>query len=190
MLFPDYFPARYEPAQITAGQTLSWTKTVPNFPATSYTLKYALQAGNKPLITIVATASGSTFAVAVTAAISAAFAPGVYTWTAFVEDIPDAIARTIIARGTISILPSPLQALGTTHCSRMLQLIEQALEGRIPNGLESTEIDGQRIDRIPVRDLKSLRDKYRAEVMLERNALAEASGQRRRNSIGIKFVRP
>ena len=78
----------------------------------------------------------------------------------------------------------------TTHAERMLALIEAALEGRIPRGLESTNIDGQQIDRIPIVQLETLRQKYRAERKGEIAAANAAAGIRPRRTIGIRFVRP
>ena len=156
--------ATSEPDSITAGETLAWTKSLPAFPATSYTLKYSIQLAGA-LIAITASASGSSFAVNVGADVTASYAPGVYGWTSYVEDV--AGARIIIARGSITIFPSPLAALGSTHASRTLALIETAIEGRIPRGLEETTIDGQHLNRIPIETLHRLRDKYRREAAAE-----------------------
>ena len=174
-----------EPRRVTAGETITWTKTLPLYPAgAGNTLKYALQSYSGQLISIEANADGNDYSVTIDETTSAAWIPGVYTWTAFIENNG---TRTVFARGTISILPSPLAAFGSTHAQRMLGLIESALEGRIPNNLQSYDIDGQRIDKIPVPQLKRMRDEYLAEVKLERDGLANAMGQKRRCSIGIRF---
>jgi len=180
-----------EPESFTAGETVSWTKFLAGYDSATYALKYALQAAGKSLITISAgTGESDGFAVNVAGDVTAAYSPGCYIWTAYVEGPSGPLPRTVIARGAISILPSPLIALGTTHASRMLAAIELALEGRIPNGLETTDIDGQRLDRIPVVDLARLRDKYAAKVKLEQQSLIGLLGGRPRTSIGIRFVRP
>jgi hypothetical protein len=74
-----------------------------------------------------------------------------------------------------------------THASRMLALIESALEGRIPAGLEMTIINGQNITRITVTQLSALRDKYLAEVMAERNAARIESGLTSRKNSFVRF---
>lgn len=179
-----------EPEVFTAGETVAWSRLFPGYDSATYTLKYALQAYGKSLINITASAGeDSGFQVSLDAATTAAYAPGCYVWTAFMESNGGTV-RTIVARGTVSIQQSPLAAFGPTHSSRMLALIEAALEGRIPNGLESTDIDGQRIDRIPVEALVRIRDKYAAKVKLEQTAAAASLGKRPRNSIGIRFTRP
>jgi hypothetical protein len=78
----------------------------------------------------------------------------------------------------------------TTHAQRMLALIETALEGRIPRGLENTIIDGQQLDRIPLTQLHALRQKYRAERANEIAAVNAAAGTPVRRTIGIRFVNP
>ena len=75
----------------------------------------------------------------------------------------------------------------TTHAERMLALIEAALEGRIPRGLESTNIDGQQIDRIPIAQLHALRVKYRTERASEIAAANAAAGIRPRRTLSIRF---
>ena len=76
----------------------------------------------------------------------------------------------------------------TTHAQRMLLLIESALEGRIPLGLETYTIEGQSIGKMPISQLASLRQKYRQERQLEIEAAAAANGTRPRRRIGFKFV--
>lgn len=177
-----------EPSFFTAGETVEWTKALPDYPSGTWTLKYALQAPGRTLIAVTAANEPDlSYSIAILAATSASYAAGSYTWTAYVEAGP---ARHVVARGSISILASPLAMLGSTHATRMLALIEAALEGRIPNGLESTNIDGQQIDRIPVIRLHELREQYRNEVLMEQKAAIAAAGGKVRNTIGIRFVKP
>ncbi|MCY1454765.1 hypothetical protein D9M71_718540 [compost metagenome] len=55
-----------------------------------------------------------------------------------------------------------------THAARMIALIESALEKRIPKDQQSYEIDGQRLDRIPVERLRELRLQYQRELIQQR----------------------
>ena len=176
-----------EPLSFTAGETVQWTRVLPDYPAGTWTLKYALQAPGKSLITLTAGADGTTHAITIAAATSGAWAPGVYLATAYVEQ---GSTLRAIGRFSVSIFASPLAALGETHAVQMLRLIEAALVGRIPRGLETTNIDGQELQRIPFTDLHALRDKYRVEVQAEATAAAAAAGIRKRRTIGIRFVRP
>lgn len=173
-----------EPERITAGETVRWRKSLAEFPAGPWKLKYTLQAAGKVVITVATVADGTVHAVE---ADSSHWAPGVYLLTGFVEAEGK---RHVVHRGTVSILPDPRWPIGSTHASRTLELIEAALEGRIPNGLESTNIDGQALNRIPITELHRLRDKYRREVKAEADALRAEAGQKIRRTVGIRFVAP
>jgi hypothetical protein len=177
-----------EPQSITAGDTLSWSRVESNYPPSAgWTLNYALQGLNgqasSSQINFAAGGSGNTFSVNVAAATSGQWPAGAYTWTAFVTNAGS--GRHTIGRGSISILPDPQKAVPQTHARRALALIECAIEGRIPRGLENHTIDGQTITKIPLAQLVSLRDKYRAQVLLE-----PTPGRKPRRTIGIRFVRP
>ncbi|RXU06991.1 hypothetical protein B1F68_10525, partial [Pseudomonas syringae] len=72
-----------------------------------------------------------------------------------------------VAKGFVKVL-ADLQSAGfvdgRSHAERMLDLIEAALEKRIPKDQQSYEIDGMRLDRIPIERLEALRTRYRREV--------------------------
>src|SRR6478736_6672226 len=104
-----------EPTIIVAGDTVQWTKSIPDYPATDgWTLKYSFQiAGSldEP-IQFSATTSGAGYSISVTAATTAAWDPANYIWTSFVED---ATHRHRVGTGTVTILPDPEEPFGGTH---------------------------------------------------------------------------
>jgi hypothetical protein len=173
------------PETLTLGETWGWTLSLPDYPASTWTLKYALQRGAERLA-LTATAAGDDFALAIPAATTAAYTtPGVYLWTSYVEQGSE---RHIVARGTVTLLPSPLAALGTSHASRTLALLEAAIENRVPNGLETTNIDGQELQRIPLKDLIDLQKVYQAKVEAEQNRASIAAGLGNRRTIYTRFT--
>ncbi len=91
-----------EPAAITAGDSFTWQKTLADYPAGTWTLKYRfINAAGK--IDITATASGTDHLVSVTPTTSAAYTAGDYTWTAYVEKTG---YRVTIATGTLEVKPN------------------------------------------------------------------------------------
>ena len=175
-----------EPDQITAGTTVYWTKYFPGYPASQFALKYSLQrVGGIITIAAAQNGTGDDFLISLDAITTGNYPPGCYTWTAYVEE---GASRTGLARGTMSVLPSPLMALGTTHATRMLALIEAALEGRIPNGLENTNIDNQEIQRIPIAKLSQLQRIYQAKVANEQNSAATRAGLPNRRNVFARFT--
>jgi hypothetical protein len=92
-----------EPAELRAGDTWAWTKTLADYPAsTPWTLKYRFKnaAGG---FEITATASGDGYAVSVAAATTAGYAAGAYSWMAWVEG--GASEKYTVDVGTVTINP-------------------------------------------------------------------------------------
>lgn len=156
-----------EPTELRAGDTWKWTRSVPDYPASSWTLKYRFKnaAGG---FEIVASASGDDYSVTVAAATSAGHAAGSYTWTAWVEG--GSSEKYTIDSGTCTVLPdfratSASTALDSrTHARIVLDAIEAVLEGRASKDQEEYEIAGRRLKRTPIPILIKMRQTYRAEV--------------------------
>lgn len=62
-----------------------------------------------------------------------------------------------------------------SHAEKMLSAINEVLQGRIPKDMQSYEIDGRQLTRIPILELESLRRKYQAQVNRERRKAAGKS---------------
>ena len=91
-----------EPTSITAGDTLTWKKSLADYPAPTWVLKYRLINATAK-IDITAAASGADHLVSVLAATSAAYAAGSYAMTAWVET---ATERATVASGSIVVKPN------------------------------------------------------------------------------------
>jgi hypothetical protein len=97
-----------EPATIVAGDTITWQKSLSDYPATTWTLKYRLlNAAGK--IDITATASGDDHLISVTSTTSAAYTAGDYDYLAWVEKSGE---RVTVGEGRITVKPN-LAALNT-----------------------------------------------------------------------------
>lgn len=173
-----------EPDTLYAGETWQWTKHLTDFSAATYALKYVLQKPGSPLITLAASASGTDFALTVAAATTAAYLAGNYIWTSYAEL---GSTRFIVETGPLTILPSVLQVLTPSPAAQILGLIRLALIGRIPNGLESTNIDGQMLSRIPLAELSRLETKYEFKVSAENNRAAIAAGLPNKRNVYGRF---
>ena len=175
-----------EPSQITAGDSLAWTVSLSDYlPGDGWALSYGLTGASAQRID--AAAAGTGFAVNVATAVTSAWTPGSYLLTAFVTNGDQRV--TLYSRA-LEILPNPIAAAPSTHAQRALALIEAAMEGRIPRGLEETTIDGQMISRIPMTQLFDLHEKYEAKVKEEQAQASAAAGVQRRSQIYVRFRRP
>ena len=91
-----------EPDSVVSGDTITWSRTLADYPAGTWTLKYRLiNADGK--IEITATASGTDHLVSVSSETSANYATGTYTWTAWVEKTGE---RHTVAGGTMTVAPN------------------------------------------------------------------------------------
>lgn len=115
-----------EPATLVAGDTIAWTRELSDYPASTWTLAYRLiNAANT--IDITASADGDTHSVAVSAAVSATYQPGVYTWQAYVTA---GAARYTVGSGRIEIKPDlAAQQGGFDTRSEARQILEALREG-------------------------------------------------------------
>jgi hypothetical protein len=171
------------PAELVAGDSWTWTRTVADTPATTHTAAWYFE--NKDgAFSVAASASGADFAASVAAATTATRKPGRYRWRLVVTKTSDS-TRTSIESGWTELLPDPAVA-GTvdwrSHARRVLDAIEAVIEGRANVDQQSMQLNGRALTRTPIPDLLSLRDKYKrevaAELAAERIAAGGASGRR------------
>jgi hypothetical protein len=183
--------ATTEPGRVTAGDTIAWTKTLADYPATaSWVLSYTLiNATSK--ITITATAggpSGADHVVNVPAATSAAWAAGTYAWQGVVTKGAE---RFTVGTGSMAIAANWAAAatLDTrSHAIKVLAAIEAYLESPANTAAASYEIAGRKLQRHSMTELLTLRDRYRAEAAREANAARLAAGLASKNQIYTRFT--
>lgn len=165
-----------EPLSLRAGDTWKWTRTLDDYPAGTWTLKYRFK-NAADYFEIVAAASGTDHAVTVAAATSATYAAGRYTWMAWVEAGTE---KFTVDTGTLEVNPdyraSTAAYDGRSHARKMLDAIEAWLEARDP-AVAEYEIAGRRMKFIPIGELVKLRNRYGFEVRNEEAAAAIAKGE-------------
>lgn len=169
-----------EPPEARAGLTWEWTRSFPDFPASTWTLKYWFKktGSSGANFSITATASGDGYAVNVPASTTAGYTAGDYTWSAQVTSGSDAKE---VDRGTMKLLARYDQAQNLddrSHARKMLAAIEALLESRGTVDQQEYTIGDRQLKRMSVDELRSWRDYYRGEVG------AEEMGERLRNGQG------
>ena len=154
-----------EPAQIAQGDTINFTRRLPDFPASAgWSLLYALR-GNGQAIEFTSTPSGDNHVVLVAAATTETWLPGKYVlagWAVFTDG-----TRNQIYLAPFELTPDLATAAPdvnvTTHAQRMLALIETQLEALAANVLDMTDVEGTRIQRAKRAELFQQRAHYRHE---------------------------
>lgn len=181
-----------EPASITAGDTLAWTKSLADYPANAgWVLNYRLiNATNK--YDIAAAASGADHAVSVPAATSASYAVGWYDWQATVTK---AAERYTVGSGRMQVLPNlAAQASGYDNRSqarKILDLLLTAYESAATNRayVQEYDIAGRRMRFNNKADWITEINFWKAQVAAEERAANINKGLGAGNKLLVRFRR-
>lgn len=156
------------PAVLRAGDTWRWTRSLADYPAGTWTLKYRFRnaaAGFE----VVATASGTDHSITVAAATTAAYAAGQYNWMGWVEN---GTVKYTVDEGVIEVQADYRTGVAAaalddrSHAQTMVDKIVAWLESRDP-AVAEYEIAGRRMQYIPIAELLKLRNYYQQEVNAE-----------------------
>jgi hypothetical protein len=180
--------ATTEPSRVTAGDTVTWQKSLSDYPATaSWVLSYTL-INSTSKISITAAASGSDHLVSVAAATTASWAAGTYTWLAVVTK---AAERYTVGQGSITIAANlAAQATYDTRSTakKALEAVNALLETYGSKAyLQGYEINGRKQQFQTPGEFLAFRSKLQAEVAREDNAARIAAGLAPRNQISVRF---
>ena len=173
-----------EPTSITPGDTVKWTRSLPDYPASAgWVLSYELVKASTR-ITITASSSGDNHLVTVAAATSTNYTAGDYAWRARVTKSGEVYT---VGTGRVTILPSFASATDArSQARRALEAIESMLEGRASSAVMEYEIAGRRLRNYPIPELLTLRDRYRQDVAREDAAARSAANLPSRTRILVR----
>lgn len=152
------------PAQITAGDTVTWQRSLADYPAgDGWTLAYTLVSSSKAY-SFSAANDGDDYVISVDANTTAAWDAGSYRITEYVAKGSE---RYTLGNYTLQVLPDLAVATAgidtRTHEEKVLASINGWLESKAPV-YGSMEINGRKISYYPIADLLVLRDRYAREV--------------------------
>ena len=183
--------ATSEPSAIVAGDTAAWTKSLADYPATAWTLKYrAVKSG--AYIAITATASGSDHAISVSAATTAAYTAGIYDVQGWVEN-GAATERYTVYTGRLEVKPN-LAAQTDYDARSTARKIYDALvvqyQTHVTNGqafVGEYEIGGRRMKFDNKADWIKTIGYWKAQVAAEDRAANIAAGREPGNRLLVRF---
>jgi hypothetical protein len=182
LMLPMFTIPTQEPATLRAGDTWAWSRTLTDYPAgvaPLWTLKYRFKnaAGG---FEVVATANGSDYAISVAAATTATYAPGSYSWMAWVEG--GTSEKYTVDTGVIAVNPDYRSGTASavlddrTHAAKMVTAIEAWLESR-DSSVAEYQIAGRMMKYIPIAELVKLRNRYKLEAASQANASLFPDGE-------------
>jgi len=178
-----------EPNKVTAGDTITWARSVPDYPASAgWTLKYAIRGPAD--INITAAADGDDYAISVTAAASGGWTAGNYWWTAYVEKGSD---RHTVATGQIVIAANLTGTVGTydgrSQVKKTLDALESLLLGKSTAGdISNITIMGNAVTRMSADELIKWRTHFSQLYAQEQAAEKLAKGENLGGRILTRFT--
>lgn len=171
------------PAAFSRGSTVEYTRTVTDYPATAgWTLSVHIAGRSK--LSKNASASGSDYAVLLTAADTAVLEAGTYTW---LERVTDGTAVHDVGSGTVTITPNVATAAAgdlRSFDEKALEAIEAALLVDMGSTTVSYQVAGRGEVTMDRREAMKLRDTLARRVNRSRN------GGRLGQTMQVSFRRP
>lgn len=168
-----------EPDVLVAGDSWQWNRSLPDYPATTWTLEYHF--GGPSEFTVTASADGDQHQVREVPA-STAKTPGTYSVAATVSDGTD---RFTILEWVVRIRSNLETAdVSISHSETMVTLIKASLERLAGNEIHYAQINGRAYQKRDIHELHALLGKYMARVRRERN------GGRLGTGVGVRFGAP
>lgn len=184
--------ASIPPTRAVAGDTWTWLWSSADYPASAAWVLAWRVVGAGIALDITTVASGDAHLATASAAATAALAVGVAgVPCTLVGWASKAGERFEVYRAGCLVLPNPATITGDLrgHAARTLAAIDALLEGRATKDQQSYKIGERELSRIPIPELLSLRDYYRAEAKREADADALASGQARPRMVVTRMAR-
>lgn len=182
-----------EPTTIIAGDTIPWTKSLPDYLASDgWILSYAFRlengAGVQDVIAVTLPGSTTDFSASITATQSAAMKPGTWVFAAYVTKGSE---RYRIAAGTVVVLPNLAKVDSSTDlrspAKRAFDNAQAAWEA-VKLG-QTVTLNGRTYSQHNLTSLITYVDRCRSDYNLEVAAQQqEATGQNPRH-IGVRLSR-
>lgn len=180
-----------EPANILAGSTLKWRKTLAEYPASDdWVLTYKFR-GPSEGFDAVASADGDDHLVTVATATTAGMAGGTWYWQGWVSKDSETYPVESGQLEVTAALPAAANTYdGRTSAKKILDAIDAMLLGKASLDQQEYEIGDRKLARIPIPDLIELRKAYAKLYMQEQQAEASRDGRPRMKTVLTRFGTP
>lgn len=157
------------PDKIGAGLTFSTLVTQTAYPAPKWSLVITMRGPS--VIDLTTSAEGAQHRLSVSAANTADWLPGIYSYSVRATDGVDVFE---IESGQLTVSANLANAVAgydaRSHAERALEAIEAVLEKRASLDQERYRINNRELQRTPIPDLLKLRDRYMNEVRQQKAA--------------------
>lgn len=154
------------PTEIIQGDSLSWTESESNYPASnSWVIHYVLvNSSNRIEFNSIANGDGHDFDITTTT--TSAWGSGEYTYQRYVTNNTD---RITLDKGSVTIEKDFSTAQDKrSHAQKTLEAIEAVIENRASIDQQEYSINGRSLKRLTIDELFKFRDYYASKVRKEK----------------------
>ena len=173
------------PSQFEAGDTVIFTENFTDYDVATYSASLVLNNAAAAPTTVAATVSGTNFLFTISAAVSATYAPGQYTFAVYCTA---SATRFTAKSGVINILPNLTATATPSFAQAQVTLLKTVLAEFNATTRQSVNFNGQSFSRASINEYQKQLTYYRAEVIRETAAANAARGVTTGNRIAIQFV--
>ncbi len=177
--------------RLVIGDSLNFSTTVADFPASEgWTLKFRLvPRASGTAIDITSSADGDAHRVQVTAATTAQWVAGFYSWHSSVEKAGE---KYTVETGSTQLVADPRQAATLdlrTSAQTALDNVNALLQGKATTGTLSYRIGERTLESYSIAELLQLKSHLQTEVAREANAADMAKGLPSRRVVNVRLAR-
>ena len=183
-------PPTIEPASFVTGETVVWSKSFTDYPASEWALTYYFRGGSTG-INVAAAADGDDFLVTITAAANT-LAAGVWDYQAFLTKGSE---KYLAASGKVTVKASLTGNEATTfdgrsQAKKILEALDAMIEGTASVNQKRYQINNRELERYSLTELIALRTHYANLVAREQQAERLKDGKGFLKNIHTRFTRP
>lgn len=173
------------PRRIEAGNSVAFTETLMNYPASAWGMSFVLSMGTLAPVVTAATVQGDTFLVTLSTSATAALAAGEWEWAQYVTQTG---IRLTAKTGTIQVLPNLAVQAPPSIAQSLLTLLETTITKLAANPNQSVNFNGQSFTKRDMKSLLEQRVQLQAEVLRQQAALQAQRDGIDPNRIAIEFA--
>ena len=178
-----------EPQRIAAGDNVSWTRLIDNYPSALWSLTYLIRSA-KNQYQFNANANAGAFTVTLDTNVTANWAAGIYAVGAIVTSGGEQVQiKTSFPTLTVTAnLLKPVNGVDPrSFAARTLESIEDTIAKLTQRTVDSAMVNGQSYTLANISELWKMRERFKSEVRREQARDRLNAGLGASNKIGVRF---
>lgn len=177
------------PAQFQSGDSVAFTLTDTNFPATEWTAQFLMFRQGKTTITTNGATNGTSYDFAINSATSTNIAPEDWNYCVRFTNTSNAAVKSPLQwQGAVFVLSDPTVTYDPTVDEALLAALDAAILTLSGSANQSVSFNGQSYSRQSIDMLRQWRTQLQAGIYQQKARMAAHRGINTSGLIGVSFV--